>query len=70
MSDVKSVFESKTIWGGLLAFAAPVIAHFLHISITDVDVQQISETIAGVIGAIGGLIAIYGRIRATKVIGA
>lgn len=70
MSDVKSVFASKTIWGGMLAFAAPVVAHFLHVSIADVDVQQISETIAGVIGAIGGLIAVFGRIKATKVIGA
>ena len=51
MYDVKSIFASKTIWG---------------YSISPADQAQIVELITGIGGAIGSVIAIYGRIVATK----
>lgn len=69
MDDVKGFLQSKTIWGGVLAVAAPIAAHVFHITITDLDTQQIAETISGIVAAVGGVIAIFGRIIATKQIG-
>jgi hypothetical protein len=65
MYDVKSIFASKTIWGGLLALAASAAAIWGY-SITPADQAQIVELITGIGGAIGSVLAIYGRIVATK----
>ena len=65
MYDVKSIFASKTIWGGLLALAASAAAIWGY-SISPADQAQIVELITGFGGAIGSVLAIYGRIVATK----
>lgn len=69
MNDVKSALASKTVWGGILAVVAPIAGHFLHVSITDVDTQQLADILSGLVTAIGGVLAIVGRIVATKAIG-
>ncbi|MCB1377968.1 MAG: hypothetical protein KDK89_06330 [Alphaproteobacteria bacterium] len=65
MYDVKSFFASKTIWGGFIALIASAAAIWGY-SITPADQAQIVELITGIGGIIGGVLAIYGRIVATK----
>ena len=65
MYDVKSIFASKTNWGGIIALIASAAAIWGY-SITPADQAQIVELITGIGGAIGSVIAIYGRIVATK----
>ena len=65
MYDVKSFFASKTIWGGLIALVASAAAIWGY-SITPADQAQIVELITGIGGIIGSVMAIYGRVVATR----
>lgn len=65
MIFVKSWYESKAIWGAIVVIIS-VIANLFQISI-DTDTQaNIVELVMTIIGGVGGLIAIWGRIKATK----
>lgn len=60
---MKEWYESKTVWGGLIAVGAAVAGGFGII--IDQDTQdQIAEGIVVIATAAGGLLAIYGRIKA------
>lgn len=63
LQGTKKILKSKTIWGGFLA-----LAPFLEVILTGFGLPQgvLSESIAVVTGAAGGLMAIYGRITATN----
>ena len=65
MTDVKGFFESKTVWGGLIAFGAG-IAGLLGYAVADADAEQIVAYITGGASIVGALYAIYGRIVASK----
>jgi len=59
----KKWWESKTVVGGLIAVGAAVAGAF-GIAI-DTDTQdQIAECVVVAATAIGGLLAIYGRVKA------
>lgn len=66
--DSKSAFRSKTIWGGLMAIAAPLLG-LLGYSLSPADQAEIVAAVSAIFGAVGGLITIYGRLTATKRIG-
>lgn len=70
LNDSQPWYSSRTIWGSILAIVVPVLAMFLHITVTDADTQQIAALLAGAGGLVGGALAIYGRIKATKTISA
>lgn len=55
---VKSIIQSKTVWGGLLAIASGALGFFGYsMGIPDQE---------AIISIVGGAIAIYGRIKASK----
>ena len=63
--DEKAWYESKAVWGGLVAVGAAAAGTF-GIAV-DADTQgQIADLIVVGVGAVGGLLAIYGRIKAGK----
>lgn len=67
MIDAKAWYQSKTVWGGLIAIAAPL----LKVTGLDVDAGmqgELTDAAAALAGAIGGLLAIYGRLSATTAI--
>ena len=68
ITEYKSAFASKGIWGGLIAVVAGLLA-LLGYTISPADQVQLVNLVAGIISAIGGILAIIGRIRATKRIG-
>jgi hypothetical protein len=68
MNDVKLWYQSKTIWGALVA----ILAGVLQMSGVDIDAdgqEQFSDGLVALSGAVGGLVALYGRLCAEKKVG-
>jgi hypothetical protein len=59
----KPWYQSKTVWGGLIAIAAS-LAHGAGIDIGSAEQGQIADLAATLAGTLGGLVAIYGRVTA------
>ncbi len=61
--DSKPWYMSITMWGGLIALLSPVLGRVLHAEI-DPDTQtDLASIIVAIASAIGGLVAIWGRLR-------
>lgn len=76
MEDQKPFYASATIWGAGVAVVAGVAGVFGY-TITPADQAALSDSIAQVVTLAssvaalgGGLLAIWGRVRASKTIGA
>lgn len=67
MSGTKSKWKSRGFWGGLVAGAAGVLA-LLGVDIPVADQVVATEHLWGAAGAIGGIVALIGRFKATKVL--
>ncbi|MBP1850896.1 hypothetical protein [Rhizobium halophytocola] len=68
MDTTKTWYTSRTVWGGLIAVAAPLL------QLGGLDLDQglqgdLADTAVTLAGAVGGLLAIWGRLAATKSIG-
>lgn len=75
MNETKSILASKGVWGGVIAVLAGA-AGFFGYALAPSDATALAEHAesaynAGVaiVGAVGGLIAIWGRVSASKKIG-
>lgn len=67
MEDVKSALASKTVWAGILGLGASIAGIFGYVIAAE-DVATLSELLPGIVTAITSVVAIYGRIVATKAI--
>jgi hypothetical protein len=65
MEDVKGLFESKTVWGGIIALVSAGAGLF-HYSVAPADAANLVELCTAMTTAAGSVIAIIGRIVATK----
>lgn len=63
--DEKKWYESKGVWGGIIALLAAIAGAFGY-TVTGDDQQALSEIALSLGGAVGGLLAIYGRVKASK----
>lgn len=63
MDDMKAWYQSKTVWGALIAVGSSLLQiKGIELSADmQADLANIALTLAGVAG---GLLAIYGRLRA------
>jgi hypothetical protein len=68
MDGIKNLLASKTVWGGLAALAAGIVGLFGY-SVSPADSAQAIELGTGLASAVGGLVAIVGRVVASKKIG-
>ena len=68
LEDIKGFFQSKTVWGALIAIAPPVASLFGY-DIGKDDVAGFQTHLDSIITAVGALIAMYGRVTATTKIG-
>lgn len=68
MFDTKPFLKSTTIWGALLAILASGLG-LLGYTVTPADQVEAVAIGTSLVSAIGGAIALYGRIKATKRIG-
>lgn len=64
-------WASRGIWGSLVAIVASLVALASHnkVNILPADQDQLVTLIMTIAGAVGGGVALYGRIMATKEIG-
>lgn len=67
MDSTKPWYQSRTIWGALIAVFAPLF------TISGFDLPaglhgELADGLMTVAGGIGGLIALYGRLSATRAI--
>lgn len=67
MNDTKSWLASRTVWGGIVAVLAAVAGLF-GLPIDAGTQAQLIETLVAVAGGVGGLLAIWGRVKADKAI--
>lgn len=68
MNDYKSILTSKTVWGGIIAIAASAAGYFGYQIDTNAQASLL-DLVTSAAGVIGGAVAIWGRIVATKKIG-
>lgn len=64
----KPWWASKSVWGGLIAVLASVLAAFGY-DIGAQDQQAIVVSAVSIAGAVGGVIAVVGRVKASHRIG-
>ena len=67
MDDTKPWYLSRTVWGALVAIAASIGGAF-GVMITQADQVEIADTVLQIVGAVGGVLALYGRLSAQKII--
>jgi hypothetical protein len=67
MQEEKKWWESRTVWGGLVAIGAAAAGAAGYQVDADTQGQAVELILAG-ITAVGGLLAIVGRVKATKAI--
>lgn len=67
MEDAKQWYYSKTIWGALLAVGSSVL-QVKGLQIGAADQSAIVDSAVSIAGAVGGLLAVYGRITASTAI--
>lgn len=68
MNDTKGLLQSKTFWGAIIGLGALGL-NALGYTVTAQDQTTIIGYVADLGGLVGGVLAIYGRIVATKKIG-
>jgi hypothetical protein len=65
MGELKNWYMSKTVWGGVVAILASC-SHLLGVEIGLDNQSGLVDGLTALATAAGGLVAIWGRISATK----
>jgi len=68
MNEFKTLTQSKTFWGAVVALGGSALT-LGHYSLSPADAAQAVDLLSGAASAVGGLVTIYGRVVATKKIG-
>jgi hypothetical protein len=69
MDGYKAILASKTIWGSMMTLAGSALA-FGHYTLTPADAASAVDIIVGMITGASGLVTIWGRVVASKRLGA
>lgn len=68
MTDIKPWWQSKTLWGALVTIGSAALG-LAGLDLGDADREALIELLTSLGAAIGGVIAIFGRIKARSRIG-
>lgn len=68
MTATKPWYQSKTVWGSVIAIAAALLGVW-DVRIEESDQARLVELIVQAAGALGGLLALVGRFAASRRIG-
>ena len=68
IDETKQWYLSKTVWGALIAIVASLVPA-MGMEFDAGTQAQLVDDLVSLAGAIGGLIAIYGRLTADKRVG-
>ena len=69
MEETKVWYQSRGVWGGLLALVAAILAPVAGVTLDAAAQGEIVDIIIGASGLVGSAFAIYGRIKASSTIG-
>jgi hypothetical protein len=67
MEDTKQWFYSKTIWGALIAVGSSAL-QIKGFQLGIGDQSTVADAAVSIAGALGGLLAVYGRMTASSAI--
>lgn len=59
----KKWYQSKAVWGGLIAVLAAVAGYFGY-DVGVEDQQALVDGLIAIVGGAGGVLAVYGRVKA------
>jgi len=62
----KPWYRSRTLWGAAVAIIAPMITLATGLTVTSQDQILVTDVIMSLAGVVGGVVAIVGRVRATR----
>jgi len=65
MDGIKSFFESKAVWGGIIGLVGSTVG-LGHYTLTPADAASAVQAATSIATGIGSLLAIYGRVVASK----
>ncbi len=68
MLEMKPWYQSKTVWGALIAIAAPILGR-AGLELGGAEQAEVADALTTLAGTVGGLLALYGRLTATKGVG-
>jgi len=68
MDEIKSWLTSKTVWAGIVAIIAALLGHWGY-TFSGQDQTDFQNTVVPLITGISGIVAIIGRVVASKRIG-
>jgi hypothetical protein len=68
MTDIKPWWQSKTLWGAIVTLGSAALG-LAGLDVLDTDREALIELLTSLGAAIGGLIAVFGRITAKNRIG-
>lgn len=64
MPELKPWYQSKTVWGALIAVGASMLK-LAGVELADGMQEELADGAVSLAGTLGGLLALYGRISAT-----
>lgn len=65
MQSTKPWYTSRTVWGALVAIGASVLGLW-EVDISQVEQARATDAIVQVVGALGGAVALFGRLSAKR----
>lgn len=65
MNDGKKWYESKGVWGGIVAGLAGIAGLFGY-TVGAEEQENVAALIVGGVSVVGGILATLGRLKATK----
>ncbi|VVT18483.1 hypothetical protein [Hoeflea sp. EC-HK425] len=68
MTDIKPWWQSKTLWGAIVTIGSAVLG-LTGLDLGETDREALTGLLTSLGAAIGGMIAIFGRIKAKNRIG-
>lgn len=60
-------YKSKGVWGGIIACGAAVAGAFGYV-LSPEDQAGLADAAVVIAGAVGGALAVYGRVKAEKMV--
>ena len=68
MTDMKPWWQSKTLWGAIVTITSATLG-FAGLELGEADAEALTGLLTSLGAAIGGIIAIVGRLKAKSRIG-
>lgn len=65
MTEAKALLASRTFWGAAVSLGAAALS-LGHYTVTAADQASLVEVFTSIAAGVGGAVAIYGRVKATR----